>query len=74
MRSETLIDMLIHNNDLVLNTTVIQSSSFDHSFVLANHKLEKTSLTPKPNEIYSKNLSEENINQTYGKNSYISSV
>jgi hypothetical protein len=39
MTSKTIIDVLLHNQDLITNTKVVCCPFSDHRFILANFKI-----------------------------------
>jgi hypothetical protein len=57
--SSTLIDVIIHNKDLIKKTKVVSCPYSDHKFVLASINVDKHK--PEPEIIWSRNLSENNI-------------
>jgi len=57
--SETLIDVIIHNNDLINICKVIDCPFSDHRFVLVNLKIEKLKYEKK--SIIARNLSAKNL-------------
>ena len=66
--SETLIDLIIHNKDLINKCQVIECSFSDHCFVLFNMKINKLKYQKKT--IIGRNLSIKNlekINQEYDR-------
>ena len=58
--SSTLIDILIHNKELVSATEVVPCPYSDHKFIIATIKTEKDK--PESEIFWSRNLSESNIN------------
>jgi hypothetical protein len=57
--SSTLLDVLIHNKDLVIETKVVACPYSDHKFIVAAIKTDKDK--PEPEIFWSRNLSENNI-------------
>ncbi len=54
--SSTLIDVVLHNKNLVLDTEVIGCPNSDHDFVICSIKVE--SRKPEPETIFSRSYSE----------------
>ncbi len=59
--SSTLIDVILHNQDLIEKTLVIDCPFSDHSFVISSLKIEKVKLEPQ--SIMCRNLSEPVLEQ-----------
>ena len=57
--SSTLIDVLLHNKDLVSETKVINCPYSDHKFIVGAIKIDSDK--PKPDIFWSRNLSEKNL-------------
>ena len=47
--SETLIDVILHNNDLINNCNVIDCPFSDHKFIMVNLKIHKLKFEKKKN-------------------------
>jgi hypothetical protein len=59
--SETLIDVILHNNYLINNCNVIDCPFSDHKFIMVNLKIHKLKFEKK--SIIARNLTTENLNK-----------
>ena len=57
--SSTLIDVLVHNKNLVTDTRVIDCPFSDHKFIVGAINIEKPKVSPQT--FWSRNLSEKNL-------------
>ena len=61
VHSETLIDVVLHNSDLIKETKVIDCTFSDHNYVVT--KLNLIRLAEKPKRIIGRNISSKNLNR-----------
>ena len=59
--TSTLLDVIIHNNDVIKSTNTLSCSFSDHKFIIAHLSLEK--LKPVKQEVFSRGLTDAKMNE-----------